>query len=181
VPERPDDDIALFVAMPDRHLQSASALDRDVVDLPLGRPGDVPRASRGCAVYLVALDDDGVADRAATWRASFVTWTDPGTDQGASLPGLPPSWIEERAAEDVADEPAPGEEPQAGADEDENDDEEDRDDEDGERPRQVFISVEGLAPLERRDWIFTNEVVPKQRRGSRTFVPMTPTLVRLPD
>ena len=45
----------------------------------------------------------------------------------------------------------------------------------------MFIATETLTPLDRREWVFANEVVPKQQRGARSFVPMTPTLVRLPD
>ena len=176
--EAPDDGIALFVAMPERHLLSASELDRPEVVLPLGRLGDVPRAPTGCRVYCVALDADGHAQPAATWRATFVGWRAPapGDDDPS---GLPPTWLQDRAADDD-----PGRAPRSGVtDPPEPDDEEDDDgdDEDPDRPRQVLVTVGGLTPLERRDWVFGNEVVPKQRRGARSFVPMTPALVRLPD
>ena len=168
----PEDGIALFVAMPERHLLSASEVPGGEVVLPLGRLGDVPRAAAGCPVYCVALDDDGHAQPAATWRATFVGWRTPGPDDDDPA-GLPPTWLEDRAA-DAAD-PA-GRSDVAGTA-----DLEDEDDDDPDGPRQVFVTVAGLAPLERREWVFGNEVVPKQRRGARSFVPMTPTLARLPD
>jgi hypothetical protein len=173
-----DDGVALFVAMPERHLRSAAALDRDVVHLPLGRVGDLPSAPTGSSVYVVTLDDDGVAARAATWRAVLLGWASPEPDD-PPIDGLPPSWVEERAAHDAPD--ATTEETGASDGAEEEPLDEDEDDDDDDPGRQVFLEVRGLTELERRDWIFANEVVPKQRRGSRTFVPMSPTLVRVPD
>jgi len=174
-----DDGTALFVAMPERHLRSAAALDREIVHLPLGRLGDLPAAPTGSSVYVVTLDDEGVAARAATWRAVLLGWASPEPDD-APVDGLPPSWVDERAAGDVPDATEGEPDGSDGAEEEPlDDDEDDEDDED--LGRQVFLRVQGLTELERRDWIFANEVVPKQRRGSRTFVPMSPTLVRVPD
>ncbi len=180
-------DLALFVAMPERHLLSAASLDGSPVVLPLGRLGDVPRAAIGCRVYCVALDDEGVAGPAATWGGTFAGWSAPDDDDLPADPtGLPPTWLEDRAAAaatadaeaaappDAADTPGRVEDAVAQGEDDEDDDD------DPDRPRQVFVTVHGLVALERRDWIFANEVVPKQRRGARSFVPMTPTLVRLP-
>jgi hypothetical protein len=174
-------DLALFVAMPERHLLSAASLDGASVVLPLGRLGDVPRSANGCRVYCVALDDEGVAGPAATWRGTFAGWSAPDDDDLPADPtGLPPTWLEDRAAgaapADGADTPGQVEDAVAQGEDDDDDD-----DDDDDRPRQVFVTVHGLVALERRDWIFANEVVPKQRRGARSFVPMTPTLVRLPD
>jgi len=177
------DGIALFVAMPERHVRSAAALDREVVHLPLGRLGDLPTAPTGASVYVVTLDDEGVAARAATWRAVLLGWASPEPDD-APNDGLPPSWVDERAAGEESDVADATEETDAddGAQEEPPDDDEDQDEDDDDDPgRQVFVTVQGLTELERRDWIFANEVVPKQRRGSRTFVPMAPTLVRVPD
>jgi hypothetical protein len=172
----PDDGIALFVAMPERHLLSVSELGRTEVVLPLGRLGDVPRAPGGCRVYCVALDADGHAQPAATWRATFVGWRTPSPGDDEPV-GLPPTWLEDRAAVD--------DDPGARSDVTETlepeDDDDDDDDDDPDRPRQVFVTVGELTSLERREWVFGNEVVPKQRRGARSFVPMTPALVRLPD
>jgi hypothetical protein len=192
-------DAALFIAMPARHLRSATASGPEgPIALPLGRLGDLPRAPVGCPVYVVALDDDGIASAAATWRASLRRWWEPSTEpteQEAAR--LPPTWLEERrAAEPTAVEDAGAERtgPSTGAgaapafladdeDEDDEDDEDgiDEDDLDHDRPRQVFLEVEDLVQLPPRERVFTNEVVPKQRRGARSFVPMAPTLVRLPD
>jgi hypothetical protein len=41
--------------------------------------------------------------------------------------------------------------------------------------------VSGLGPLPREEWVFANELVPKQRRGGRTFEPHAPVLVARPD
>jgi hypothetical protein len=136
----------------------------------------------------VALDADGVARPAATWRATFAGWSVPDSGDAPDDPaGLPPTWLEERAASaapaDAAVAGAPALDADAGpaGNDGRNEDDEDDDEDDPDRPRQVFVTVHGLVALERRDWIFANEVVPKQRRGARSFVPMTPTLVRLPD
>jgi hypothetical protein len=40
--------------------------------------------------------------------------------------------------------------------------------------------VEDLRELPMQEWVFTNELVGKQRRGGRTFFPRVPTLVRPP-
>ena len=174
--EAPDDGIALFIAMPERHLRSARELGGDEVVLPLGRLGDVARAPVGCRMYCVAIDADGHADPAATWRANFVRWRAPSPGDDDPI-GLPPTWLEDRAA---ADDEAARRSVVEPRNEQDDDDDVDMDD-DPDRPRQVFVTVEGLTPLERPDWVFGNEVVPKQQRGARSFVPMTPTLVRLPD
>jgi hypothetical protein len=176
--ERLDEDTALFLAMPERHLSSAAALGRTQVVLPLGRLGDVAKAPIGCPVYCVTLDDDGVAAPAATWRATLAGWAEPqpGDDDGEPE-GLPPTWLADRATD--AERTARRADMEDAADDDP--DEDGGHDDDPERPRQVFVSVEGLRALEPREWVFGNEVVSKQRRGARSFVPMTPTLVRLPD
>ena len=172
--EHRDDEIALFVAMPERHLVSAAALEAPTILLPVGRLGDLPRTPPGSHLYVVVLDDEGVASPAATWRGTFAGWTEPGEEEEGAA--IPPTWLAEReaaAAEDEADDDdADATDETAGDDEVE---------EDEDRPRQVFIACEGLSPLDRRDWVFANEVVPKQQRRARSFVPMTPTLVRLPD
>ncbi|HSL09710.1 MAG TPA: hypothetical protein VLA82_00140 [Actinomycetota bacterium] len=179
------DDRALFVAMPERHLRSAAASGVADVVLPLGRSGDLARTPSGCAVYLVTLDDDGIAGPAATWRATLVGWTERDADADLDdVRGLPPSWRNERASRATAA-AGPDVEPTASTvrepSTDTADDEADDDDDEGDAPRQLLMTVDGLTPLDRRDWIFCNEVVPKQRRGARSFVPMTPTLVDLPD
>jgi hypothetical protein len=174
--DHPDDEIALFVAMPERHLVSAAALDPQTILLPVGRLGDLPRTPPGSHLYVVVLDDQGVAAPAATWRGTFAGWTEPGEEKEGAV--IPPTWLAEREAAAIGDEDAGGADGTANH-EDEEGDEDEADDED--RPRQVFIATEALVPLDRRDWVFANEVVPKQPRGARSFVPMTPTLVRLPD
>ena len=171
------DELALFVAMPERHLVSAAALDAPTILLPVGRLGDLPRTPPGSHLYVVVLDDEGVAAPAATWRGTFAGWTEPGEEQQGAA--IPPTWLAEReaaAAEGEDDGDADG-----SADDGEDDEDDEGDEDNEERPRQVFIAAEGLSSLDRRDWVFANEVVPKQQRRARSFVPMTPTLARLPD
>ena len=45
----------------------------------------------------------------------------------------------------------------------------------------AYFEVEGLEELPKREWLFTNELVSKQERGARYFMPRAPVLVRLPD
>ncbi len=177
------DDVALFVAMPGRHLRSAATL-RTHVAFPAGRLGDLRRADPGVPIYFVELDGDDVAAPAATWRGSFLTWTE-ADGEGRPAGGLPvpPTWLAEREAADLAraDARLPDHDDREAVDDDEEDDEDDpRDPDDPERPMQVFLEVAELTELPPAAWVFTNEVVPKQQRGSRYFVPMAPRLVRLP-
>ena len=181
------DDVALFVAMPGRHLRSASALrTHDHVAFPAGRLGDLRRADPGVPIYFVELDEDDVAAPAATWRGSLLTWTE-ADDEGRPVGGLPvpPTWLAEREAADLggADTHLPAlDDREAIDDEEVEEDEEDDpwDPDDPERPMQVFLEVAELTELPPAAWVFTNEVVPKQQRGSRYFVPMAPRLVHLP-
>jgi hypothetical protein len=55
------------------------------------------------------------------------------------------------------------------------------DDDDEDAPCQVFIPVSDVRALDTADWIFANEVVPKQHRRGRRFAPRMPRLVELPD
>ena len=87
--------------------------------------------------------------------------------------GLPATWIEEHGEGD-----APSMEPVPPPD-DEVDDEED-DDEDLVGP-QSFFRVRALVQSPKREWVHANELVPKQQRGGRAFVPRTPRLIRFVD
>jgi hypothetical protein len=111
--------------------------------------------------------DDEVS--AATWSARFVgrVHHEPGDPLPTMLPG---SWVETHAA----DGPPSPVEPVAVDDDDDDDD-----DEDAVGP-QSFLVVEDLRELPMQEWVFTNELVDKQRRGGRTFFPRVPTLVRPP-
>ena len=165
------DERALLMGMPLVHLRSAAETcerhGRGV--LPAGGPGDLDRTAPGATVLLMASDagDDEVS--AATWSARFVgrVHHEPGDPLPTMLPG---SWVETHAA----DGPPSPVEPVAVDDDDDDDD-----DEDAVGP-QSFLVVEGLRELPMQEWVFTNELVDKQRRGGRTFFPRVPTLVRPP-
>jgi hypothetical protein len=63
-----------------------------------------------------------------------------------------------------------------------DEDDEDEEDEDDDLPGpQSFLRVTALAPIPRDRWIFANELVPKQRRGGRSFVPPVPRLIAVID
>jgi hypothetical protein len=160
---------ALLVAMPLRHLESGAELCRrdGSVVLPAGGPGgldDVPPSSR----VLLIPTDTGEEAPAASWAAAFQGRV--GHQEGEPWPaGLPPTWVDEHPEQVmVPREPPPPE-----------DDDDDDLDPEGVGP-QAFFRVRGLERLPRTEWVFANEVVPKQQRGGRTFVPRVPTLVTLP-
>ena len=46
---------------------------------------------------------------------------------------------------------------------------------------QSFFRIAQLARSPREEWIFANELVPKQQRGGRSFLPRAPTAIRLVD
>ena len=88
--------------------------------------------------------------------------------------GLPASWVEERRTR-VA---APRDEVPVSPF---GDDEDEDDVEDTHESVQVYLDVRDLRPLDKQEWLFTNELVRKQERGGRTFFPRTPRLIRAPD
>ena len=180
MPEPPDDRFAILAAVPLRHLRSGLEVcaERGRVALPTAGRADLAAALPGDTVYLYAYQ---VGDRpvpAATWRGELVRVVD-AEDGEHPVPGLtPPTWREERVAADVATGPVL--EP---TDDDAADDDAEADDDDlaGAGPTEVFLEVEALRELDRREWMFTNELVRKQDRGARTFVPLAPVRVLLPD
>jgi len=163
---------ALLVGMPLVHLRSAAEIceRHGRVVLPAGEPGDLDRASPGALVLLMDTSVEEDAASAATWAARFVGRL--AFDLDDPLPSLaPPSWIEEheadlRGALDARSAVEPG-------------DADDEDDDEAIGP-QAFFVVEDLRELPMQEWVFTNELVGKQRRGGRTFFPRVPTLVRPP-
>jgi hypothetical protein len=171
-------DRALLMAVPLRHLEAAAAagpLAR--VLLPAGGPGDLDAAAPGMTVLVMATDAGEAERPAATWSAAVVRRTP--YEPGQPWPdGLPATWLAEH--EPLPPPETPG--PKGGSEErDEDwDDEDDEEDEDDIGP-QAFVEVAGLGPLDRRDWVFANELVRKQARGGRSFRPRVPMLVRLPD
>ncbi|MGH2631005.1 MAG: hypothetical protein ACRDHI_10685 [Actinomycetota bacterium] len=179
------DDRALLVAMPSRHLEPARAEceARGSVVLPAGGPGDLGEAPAGSRVLLIATDGGDAEVPAATWSARFegpLAYA-----PGDPFPtGLPETWLDEHA--DRGEAPVP-QEPDDDEDEDEDHDEDDDeddddgyDDEDAVGP-QSFFRVSGLSPLPTAEWVFTNELVPKQQRRGRSFIPRTPLLIEVPE
>jgi hypothetical protein len=175
---REEVDRALLVAMPLRHLEAARRIaeSADSAILPAGGPGALDEAAPGSQVLIIATEPDGAGVPAATWTATFGGRVD--HEPGDPWPeGLPGTWLEEhghRAAErPQGASPIPA---------DANDEDDDDDDDDDERVGpQSFFRVSGLGPLPREEWVFANELVPKQRRGGRTFEPHAPVLVSRPD
>jgi hypothetical protein len=172
-----DQDRALVLAMPLRHLEAGAAvLDAEgSVVLPAGGPGDLDDTPRGGRVLVIATEAGDAEVPAATWSAVFAGRVAhaPGDPWPA---GLPQTWVEEHGEP----EPAPVPTPLTPEGEDEEDEEEDEEDDDLPGP-QSFLRVTALAPIPRDRWIFANELVPKQGRGGRSFVPHVPRLIRVID
>jgi len=169
----------LVVAMPLRHLEAAQVEceQTGTATLPVGGPGDLDDARPGATVLVIATEAGDTEVPAATWRGLFEGRVphepgDPWPD------GLPSTWREEHAAPDHR---TPNAEPLVASAEDDEDDDDDDDDDDERVGPQAFFRVRELAPAPRGDWIHANELVPKQHRGGRTFVPRTPTLIRFID
>ena len=163
-------DLALVLAVPGRHLASAAegCRERGWTVLPAGGPGDLDRVPRGTRV-LVIVSDDLERMPGATWSAVFTERI--AHEAPEALPdGVPATWAAEHAGvpDDVVAEPPP------------TDPDDDHDDADAVGP-QAFLRVTDLAPLPRERWVHANELVPKQGRGGRAFLPRTPRLVRIVD
>jgi hypothetical protein len=190
VPEPPDDRFAILAAVPLRHLRSGLEVcaERGRVALPAAGRADLATALPGDTVYLYAYQ---VGDRpvpAATWRGELVRVVE-AEDGEHPVPDLtPPTWREERVADDTSSDPVPEPVPKPDpvpstdpAPEPTDDDGADEDDLAGAGPTELFLEVVALRELDRREWMFTNELVRKQDRGARTFVPLAPVRVLLPD
>jgi hypothetical protein len=165
-------DLALLVAMPLRHLEAAHAVceERGTVTLPAGGSGDLDACEPGLTVLLIATDADEAQVPAATWRAAFDRRV--GHEPGTPWPdGLPSTWTDEHAPTARAEPPPPVGE----------DDPDDEDDDDERVGPQSFFRVRDLVPSVRSEWVHANELVPKQHRRGRSFVPRTPRIVRFVD
>ncbi len=170
-------DRALLVAMPARHLEAALLVcdEAGAVTLPAGGPGDLDDAIDGLTVLVIVTEAGEVEVPAATWRAVFEARV-PHRPGDAWPQGLPVTWIEEHGEADVPPiDPVPGPN-----DEEDDDDDDDEDDENLVGP-QSFFRVRALVPSPKHEWVHANELVPKQQRGGRTFVPRTPRLIRFVD
>ncbi len=173
-----DERFAILAAVPLRHLRSGLEVCAGYgrVALPAAGRADLAAALPGDAVYLYAYQVGGRPVPAATWRGELVRVVE-AEDGGHPVPDLtPPTWREERVAGDIATDAEPEPIGDDAADDDSADD-----DLVGAGPTEVFLEVVALRELDRREWMFTNELVPKQDRGARTFVPLAPMRVLLPD
>jgi hypothetical protein len=137
--------------------------------LPAGAPGDLDRTAAGTEVLFVVTRAGEQDPPAATWAARFVGTV---TAVAAAYPdGLPPSWLEDHRAPRVAPDPVP----RSPFGDDETDE---RSSDAGE---QRYFEVESIAELPNAAWVFVNELVPKQERGGRTYLPRAPRLVERPS
>jgi hypothetical protein len=170
-----DPDRALVLAMPLRHLEAGAAVieTEGSVVLPAGGPGDLDDTPPGSRVLVIATEAGDAEVPAATWSAEFA-------GRVAHAPGdpwptdLPSTWVEEHGEPEPTPPPLP-------PPEDEDDEDEDEDEDDDLPGPQSFLRVTALAPIPRDRWIFANELVPKQRRGGRSFVPPVPRLIAVID
>jgi hypothetical protein len=166
--------------MPLRHLEAAREIAQGTGSavMPAGGPGALDETSPGTPVLIIAMEPEDAGVPAATWTATFGGRVD--HEPGDPWPeGLPGTWLEEhgrRAAERLQSASIT---PEGASDEDIDDDEEDEDDDERVGP-QSFFRASGLRPLPRSEWVFANELVPKQRRSGRTFEPHAPVLVTRP-
>jgi hypothetical protein len=172
--------------MPLLHLEPARARceSQGTAVLPAGGPGDLDEVPTGSRVLLIATDAGDAEIPAATWTARFEGRV--AHAPGEPFPaGIPETWVEEHGDRDEGPVPT-SDPPRTTVDDDEfeddefDDDEFDDDDEDAVGP-QSFFRVSGLSPLPRAEWVFANELVPKQQRRGRSFIPRTPRLIDVPD
>jgi hypothetical protein len=154
----------LVVAFPRRHLGPAAAVCSEAgrVTIPVGGPGDLDRTASGTEVLLIVTGEDEVS--AATWHAVFERRVDP--PAGVLPDGLPATWVAEHGAATVAERAVPH-------------DEDDEDDDERVGP-QSFFEARALEELPKDAWVFANELVRKQDRGGRAFLPRAPRLIRRP-
>jgi hypothetical protein len=166
-----DAEQVLLVGMPLRHLVAAADIctATGTAVLPAGGVGELDQASAGTEVLFIASEAGEHEVPAVTWRAEFAGIVPTPAD---SFPeGLPAEWIAEREADPAT----PQEVPRSAFGDD--DDEDEVATVDG---GQTFFQVRALGELPRSEWVFVNELVPKQERGGRTFFPRTPRLVTRP-
>lgn len=169
---------ALLVAMPLRHLASAHAAQgtQGSVVMPAGGPGALDETPLDTPVLFFAIDAGEAEVPAATWVATYAGRV--GHEPEVGWPdGLPPTWLDEHPP--TVDVIVTAEADQTGRDDELEDDDEEEDVE--VLGPQSFFRVRALSPLPRAEWIFANELVAKQQRKGRTFLPRAPRLIVRPD
>ncbi|MEX2274682.1 MAG: hypothetical protein WEA10_03815 [Actinomycetota bacterium] len=171
-----DSQEVLLAAIALRHLQSGRDVcaRRGSVALPVPETGEAASARSGTPVLIYASEAGDRKVPAATWRAMFIGWT-AATEDGGHPAGddhVPPTV--------VVDRDRPADEPADDAPERDLGDEPDPDPDDESDGAAGFLEVTTLEQLPERDWVATNELVPKQERRARYFMPLGPRLVHLP-
>jgi len=182
---------ALLLACPQADLEGAQTLCRTggFAVLPAGGAGDLPRTPLGTSLFIVDIDlnGDGATRPVARWHAELTGQLPLDPEKFNAL--LPPTWMDRHPSGfETARRPVRRVNEDA-SDADPTDRRWERQWEldavpvpdDGQPDGQVFLPVTALQPLPPAEWIFTNELVPKQARGGRRFLPRSPTLVQLPD
>jgi hypothetical protein len=155
--------------------------------LPVGGVGDLTAAAGISTLLLVEVTAEGPRS-AITWRGrlGLSTPLDPDPEQL-----LPKSWVERhpdayaRSRQQHATAQTQPADPAGAANEWDSDDwdSDDWDDwADDERFNavQLFLPVMTLEQIPPEEWLFANELVPKQQRAGRRFAPRRPTLVTIP-
>jgi hypothetical protein len=166
----PSRDVALLAGMPLRYLREAAGIceTTGTAVLPAGAQGDLARTRPGTEVLLMATQAGENEVPAATWSARFHGAIVAAAD---SYPdALPPSWVADRRTPQPEGRPVPRS-PFG------DDEAVERSDDPG---QQCYFEVGSLEELPRAAWVFVNELVPKQQRGGRTYVPRSPRLVERP-
>jgi hypothetical protein len=176
----------LLLACPKTDLEAAHALclERGCAEFPAGGGGDLRIAPFGTWLFIVDvdLDDEDSPRPAARWRAQLGGKLPLDAEQFYAL--LPSTWMArhpeayERARASTRRTDDDGSKPDRWERQWELDGEPVPEEE--ATDTQVFLPVSELESLSPAEWIFTNEVVPKQARRGRRFLPRTPTLVQLP-
>jgi hypothetical protein len=163
---------ALALSCPDVDLAGAESIlaTHGLALLPVGGHGDLDRAAAVTTLFIIEVTDEG-ARSAVTWRADLAMYVPLNTPSPDQL--LPPSWVSR-----YPDAYAQARQP---AVTDSASEAELWDDEDEPGHVQVFVPIDELVALPREQWVFTNELVPKQQRRGRRFAPRVPTLVDIPD
>lgn len=160
--------MALLIAVSKRHLEEAAMICRrsGAVALPLLSAGDLVSASAGTHVFVLAAAEGDEEMRAVSWRATLVSWTE---ERPASEA---PSTVDRPGSSGTALRPSRrGDEDGWAGDEPDQEDEVDP----------IWIVISELHELPLHERIHTNELVRKQDRGARFFVPRAPRLVHVPE
>jgi hypothetical protein len=146
---------------------------RPIALLPVGGVGDLAAAAGVVTLLLVEVTDEGPRS-AITWRGELASST-PLEPDPKDL--LPPSWVARHPDAYELSRAGRANEEQAA---DEVDGWDDWDD-DERNAVQLFLPVTRLQQLPAAEWMFANELVPKQQRAGRRFAPRTPAVVPLPQ